>query len=169
MYQLSVVTRSSTQGSEIRHTSKFSGGVHAHRVRIQSVRRYGERHGVRAGPSPGLVASSMRRLAGVKRKVWIGFSQCQNLPFLPVRKSVPASRRDPVKGRAERAEGVALTGWRDAKCSRRKEWQATPHLLYLPLSREGLPWIVWISLPGFHSHCFSSPIFGLRACWVPFL
>jgi hypothetical protein len=35
----------------------------------------------------------MRRLAGVKRKVRIGFSQCQNLPFLPVRKSVPASRR----------------------------------------------------------------------------
>src|SRR5450432_2321794 len=27
---------------------------------------------------------------------------------------------------------------------------------------------LWISLPRFHSHCFSSPLFELRACWVPF-
>ena len=103
----------------------------------------------------------MRRLAGVNRKVRIGFSQCQDLPFLPSRKSVPASRRAPLK--AERSEPKGSLE-RVARCKMLKaEGMAgahtSPHLLYLrSLGKASVD--RRISLPGFHSHYFSSSILG---------
>ena len=105
----------------------------------------------------------MRRLAGVKRKVRIGFSQCQNLPFLPLRKSVPASRRAPLK--AERSEPKGSLD-RVARCRMLKAegMAGTPHLtspsVLAALSGRRASVDRRISLPGFHSHYFSSSILG---------
>ena len=70
------------------------------------------------------VASSMRRLADVKRKKHKRIEPGQSLPFLLLR-IVPASRRDPVKAersepqgsldgvaRCERLEWEGMAGWR---------------------------------------------------------
>ena len=76
-------------------------------------------------------------------------------------------RDGPLSRPSGASRRVALTGWRDAKCSRRKEWQAhtphltSPHLTFCTCRSLGKASVDRrISLPGFHSHYFSSSILG---------